>query len=152
MNLQIRSLDAPENRPSWVRLALNGIVYVLALVLFVAIYGARLRSVGLGHHGHAHLDLALAGAVARPQRADHAHLALCRHHRPGDGELTWTTNYLNLPNPVGGALLLVAFYGLAGIVQQYLGRQLSRRVLWEYGAVIVAGLLVLAGYAFWIRY
>ncbi len=68
------------------------------------------------------------------------------------GELTWTTNYLNLPNPVGGALLLVAFYGLAGIIQQYLGRQLSRRVLWEYGAVIAAGLLALGGYALWIRH
>lgn len=152
VNLQIRSLDAPENRPSWVRLALNGIVYVLALVLFVAIYGARLRSVVSATTVmliSTWLSLELLRGLNEQITRTWLYAGIIGLAM---GELTWTTNYLNLPNPVGGALLLVAFYGLAGIVQQYLGRQLSRRVLWEYGAVIVAGLLVLAGYAFWIRY
>lgn len=151
VNLQLHSMDVSENRPPWVRLALNGIVYTLALVLFVAVYSARLRSVVSATtimfiSGLLSLEL-LRGLNERISRL-WLYAALIGLML---GEITWSLNYTSLPNPVGGGLLLMVFYGLASIVQQYLSRQLSRRVLVEYGAVIVVGLLALAGYALWIR-
>jgi hypothetical protein len=60
------------------------------------------------------------------------------------GQLTWVLNYSRLSSPQGGALLLLAFYTLAGLMQQYLAGRFDRQVVQEYGAVALIGVLLLA--------
>jgi hypothetical protein len=60
------------------------------------------------------------------------------------GEITWALNYWPLNGLFGGAFLLSAFYFLIGILSHHLGGRLSRRMMAEYGAVAVAGTVLIA--------
>jgi hypothetical protein len=117
--------------------------YGLALPLFVVIYYTRSRS-ALSATG----ILLVSGMVA---------LALLRQ-KPETilrtwlfaaviglslGQITWTLNYWRIGALQAGLLLLVALYILIGLAQQQLLGSLSRRVLWEFGAVSVIALLVI---------
>jgi hypothetical protein len=59
------------------------------------------------------------------------------------GELTWALNYAGLPLQVGGGFLLLTFYVLSSLIQQYLWKRLNRRVLAEYGTVYAVGVMSL---------
>jgi hypothetical protein len=58
------------------------------------------------------------------------------------GEVTWALNYWAVGQLVGGLLLLLTFYVLTGVGQQYLARRLSRRVLLEFVIISTIGLLL----------
>ncbi|MGN6563667.1 MAG: DUF5656 family protein, partial [Thermomicrobiales bacterium] len=49
------------------------------------------------------------------------------------GEITWALNYWPLTGWTGGALLLIAFYLLAGLILAQVREGLRRRDLLEYG-------------------
>ena len=51
------------------------------------------------------------------------------------GEVTWALNYWPLTGWTGGALLLIAFYLVAGLILAQTGAGVRRRDLLEYGAV-----------------
>lgn len=119
-------------------------VYLVALMLYIALYGARLRSV-LSATGILLLSAGLA-------------LELYRHTGASTGrvwlyglltgalmsELTWGLNYTRANARVGGAFLLVAFYVLTGLAQQSLWGRLTRRVALEFAAIALVGLAALA--------
>jgi hypothetical protein len=131
----------PRHRPA--RLILNGITYGAALVLFVFLYGSRLRSA----------ISATGVAVASAMLA----LELLRSHEPTPwrtwlyagvtgllmGEWAWALNYAGLDPRAGGALLLLIFFAATGLAQQHLWGRLTRRVALEFALVLVAGLVLL---------
>jgi len=58
------------------------------------------------------------------------------------GEITWALNYWPLNGFLGGAFLLASFYFLIGTFSQHLQGRLNGRLLLEYGAVSVAGVIL----------
>ncbi|MBI3914452.1 MAG: hypothetical protein HY327_09770 [Chloroflexi bacterium] len=134
------SIDTTDRWYRAARLGTNFAVYLIALILFAAIYGLKLRSlfsstiIAIGA-GLLALEL-LRGAEQDFRRtwlyAAVVGLAL--------GELAWAFNYWNLTGFTGGALLLIFFYVLVGLVQQYLWKRLNPIVLLEFAMIVVAAL------------
>ncbi|MDQ3700065.1 MAG: hypothetical protein M3442_03980 [Chloroflexota bacterium] len=60
------------------------------------------------------------------------------------GEITWALNYWPLNGLFGGAFLLSTFYFLIGLLSHHLQRRLSRRLMAEYGVVVMVGTLLIA--------
>ena len=128
----------------WVQVAL---IQLTAVILFTVIYDARLRSLV---SGTAVLLVAtlLAARLFWPLTPDlrqtfmYASIVGLLL-----GQMTWVFNYWRLSGLQGGFLLLLLFYGLTGLLQQYLAGQFEdarngRRILLEYGGVIMIGLLL----------
>lgn len=141
---EVDSAAQDVNWRTWVQIVL---VHLTAVILFIVIYDARLRSLV---SGTAVLLIAtlLAARLFWPLTPDLGQtflyaaivgLAL--------GQMTWVFNYWRLSGLQGGFLLLLLFYSLTGLLQQYLAGQFGdegngRRILFEYGGVIVIGLLL----------
>ncbi len=142
LQLATQSLYSAPRRG--LRLVLNAAAYAIGFVLFSLIFGARQRSLL-----SATAVLAVSGLLA---------LELLRNTetaawRPwlyaaltalAMGELTWVLNYTRLSDRTGGAVLLLAFYVLTGLTQQYLWERLTRRVVAEYAVVLALGLAVIS--------
>lgn len=134
--LQARSAEEDVGRA---RLILNAITYALALLVFTAIYGMRLRS--------------MLSATALSVSATLLAAELFRDiDTPIDqvwgwsalvglliGETTWALNYTRLSPRAGAVLLLAAFYALSGIIQQHLWQRLDRRSVAEFVVALLAG-------------
>lgn len=140
---QYYTVDLTNPRYNQARLALNVITYAGMLLLFLFLYGARLRSL-LSATGVALAAGALAVELFRgpDQKARRiwlygAMVGLVL------GELTWALNYYIVDVRLGSAFLFLVFYTLTGLVQQYLWGRLNRHVALEYGMVCAAGLVVL---------
>lgn len=126
------------------RLLLNLVTYLSALVLFTAVYEAKLRSLL-----SASLVALFAGILA---------LALLRGDRSTTyrtwslaaicglvlGEATWVLNYWGVTGLAGGGLLLLIFYVFGGLSQQRILNRFNRAVLLEFAVVGGIGLVVLA--------
>jgi hypothetical protein len=125
------------------------LTYLAALGLFTLIYQIKERSViaalstalvaGL-------LSLApLRGAGAPRQRtvlyAVLIGLAL--------GEVTWALNYWVVKELVGGAVLLLLYYVLVGLIEIVLRGELNRKLLAEYLVVGIVGFLFILSTAPW---
>ncbi len=131
-----------QTRIHWSYLWQQFIGFGVALLFFIIIYRTRSRS-ALSATG----IMLMSGMVA---------LALLRYRRESLGktwlfalvvglslgQITWALNYWRTNALTVGLLLLLIFYVLIGLAQQQLRRQLSRRALWEFGAV---ALVTLAG-------
>jgi len=132
------------------RLVLNVVVYVTALFLFVTVYASRVRSI-VSATGILIVSGMLALDLFRipPNRASRIWLyaglvALTM------SQLTWGLNYVRIDARVGGAFLLLVFYLLTGIIQQYLWRRLTPRILMEYSVVGLVGMILVSGIARWL--
>jgi hypothetical protein len=127
----------------WPRLWQQFIGYAMTLIFFIVIYQTRNRSAV-----SATAILAVSGMVA---------LALLRQS-PNQisktwlfaavvglslGQITWALNYWRTGALNAGLLLFLIFYILVGLAQQHLQGALSRRTLWEFGAIAAVGLLVI---------
>src|SRR5262245_3948813 len=121
------------------RLGLQTITLLLAFSLFSAAYYSRLRFLYSG------VLIGVTGALLA--------YALLQWTPPRRGllslagvvglmlaEATWALNYWAASFLLGGALLLVIFHVVAGLLQHHLESTLSRRLLWEYG-LLGGGLL-----------
>jgi hypothetical protein len=143
-----RADDAPE-AGALPRQLLSLLTYLAALGLFTLIYQIKERSViaaiatalvaGL-------LSLALLrGAGASRQRtilyAVLIGMAL--------GEVTWALSYWVVKELVGGAVLLLLYYVLVGLIEIVLRAELSRRLLAEYIGVGIVGFLFILSTAPW---
>ncbi len=137
------TVDRHDSQYLTARLGLNAWAYLVALILFVLIYSAKSRSlvsatavtlVGtllalelLRGAGRGFGRTALYAAIA----------GLCT------GEIIWAMNYWRISGVTGGLILLLGFYVATGVVNQQLQGRINRRVLIEYGAVALIGLLIL---------
>lgn len=144
---QYVTIDLNDRAYNAARLGVNLIVYLVAWILFTAVYSLKVRS----------LFSAPAMGIASGLLA----LELLRSSEATFGrtwlyatliglvmaEIVWALNYWNLSGFVGGILLLTVFYAATGILQQYLWGRLNRIVLIEF-ALVVLGAWVLI---FWLR-
>jgi len=129
------------------RLALNGLAYLLAFVLFYILYSTRARSMvtATGATFVAFLlalDLLSVADVKVERVALYAALVGLLV-----GEANWVLNYWRLTNWGGGLFLLLTFYLAAGVAHQHLLDQLSPRVLLEFGLVAGAALAIIVVFA-----
>lgn len=137
------TIDLREPVYPFARLGLNLATYLVALLLFSAIYALKIRSIlsapisGLVA-GLLALDL-LRGSEADVRRtwlyATAVALAM--------SETVWALNYWNVDALVGGAMLLLIFYVLTGLAQQYLWGHLRWRLLLEFALVLAAAIFLL---------
>jgi hypothetical protein len=141
---EVDSAVVDFNWRPWVQVAL---VQLTAVILFTVIYDARLRSLV---SGTAVLLIAtlLAARLFWPLTPNLSQtFAYAAIVGMALGQMTWVFNYWRLSGLQGGFLLLLLFYGLTGLLQQYLAGQFEderngRRTLLEYGGVILIGLLL----------
>jgi len=133
----------PEDRLSGpARLALNLAVYLVAFLVFTTIYSAKARSLLSASTLVAMstlLALELLRGTERGVLRSWFFALICGLIM---GEMIWVLNYWVVGQLVGGLLLLLAFYMLTGICQQYLARRLSRRVLLEFVITTTIGLIL----------
>jgi hypothetical protein len=142
--LQLATQSLYTTRRRGLRLALNGIAYAMAFVLFVLIFGARQRSL-LSATAVLAVSSLLALELLRNTETATWRTWLCAASVGlAMGELTWVLNYTRLADRTGGALLLLIFYVVTGLTQQHLWGRLDRRVLAEYVAVLGLGIAVIA--------
>ncbi len=134
------TIDLSHPAYSFARLGLNLATYLIALLLFGAIYALKVRSVlsapviAVGA-GLLALEL-LRGSEADVRRtwiyAAAVGLAM--------GETLWAINYWNVSILSGSVTLLLMFYVLTGLAQQYLWGHLHWRLLVEFALVILAAI------------
>jgi hypothetical protein len=137
------TVDPTDRRYLVARLGLNAWAYFVALVIFVLIYSAKARSL-LSATGVTLLSTLLALEFLRSAGRGFARTALyaaiaglCT------GEIVWAMNYWRISGITGGLILLLGFYVATGLANQQLQGRLTRRVLIEYAAVALLGLVVL---------
>lgn len=136
------SVDLQDPLYASARLGLNLAVYLAALALFQTIYALKLRSIlsaPLIGVGAALLALELLRASESDVRRTWLYAATVGLAL---GEALWALNYWNANALLGGVTLLVLFYLLTGLAQQYLFGKLSWRTIVEF-AIVVTVIIVL---------
>jgi len=133
--------DAPA-AGRW-RLLLNVIAYLLAFGLFAMIWETRMRSLitaTLMTLAALLLSIDLLWATRAGARRVLLHsLAVALVV----GECAWALNYWRASTAVAGLALVLIFYALSGVAAQHLFGKLTRRVLVEFGVVVVVAILLL---------
>ena len=123
--------------------AVRVVVYLLALIVMVLIYGTKERGLFIGP------PVGLVGALATwyllgDTPADSRRRVLLA---VGVGlllaEFTWAFGYWDVVPLVGGAGLWLAFYVLSGVVEHAASLTLDRRIGAEYALVALIGALVI---------
>src|SRR5215216_1230732 len=145
---QDRELD-DHSEERWTALAYALILYLIAFVLFVVIYGWRdpliLSALGCGV-----CAALLAAALYRPTRARRRRVwlfagltGLCV------AELTLAVGAWIVAGLLGGAFLLLYFYVAAGLIHAHLDGSLDTRLVIEYGFVGLIGLVLIISTTPW---
>jgi hypothetical protein len=120
------------------------VVYVVALVLTVLVYGTKERGlviappVGLLAAAGTWYFLGDTSVDARRRLVLAAGVGLMM------AELTWAFGYWNVPSLVGAAGLWLGFYVLSGVVEHGASLSLDRRIATEYALVAAVGALVIS--------
>ncbi|MGD8465848.1 MAG: hypothetical protein PVI09_18455 [Anaerolineae bacterium] len=137
------TVDPANRRYLAARLSLNAWAYLVALLLFVLIYSAKARSL-ISATGVTLVSTLLALEFLRSAGRSFGRTALyaviaglCT------GEIVWAMNYWRIQGITGGLILMLGFYVATGLANQQLQGKLTQRVLIEYAAVALIGLVVL---------
>lgn len=136
------TIDLRDPAYSFARLGLNLAAYLFVLMLFGAIYALKVRSIL-----SAPITAVLAGLLGlellRGSEADVRRTWLyAAAVGLAMGEAIWALNYWNVSALVGAVAMLLFFYVLTGLAQQYLWGHLRWRILLEFAVVIVAALVL----------
>ncbi|GAC1327687.1 MAG: hypothetical protein NVSMB2_27060 [Chloroflexota bacterium] len=136
-------LDRHPPRTGVVYIAVRILVYFLALVGLVLIFGTKQRGLIIAP------PIALVGTVATwyllgDTPADGLRrLSLSVGVGFVLGQLTWAFGYWNVAALVGGAGLWLGFYVLSGVAEHGASSTLDRHVALEYAVVALIGALVI---------
>lgn len=136
------SLDVDHRLYGVTQLALTGLAYATALVLFTAIYAAKERALV-----SATLSSAVAGALALRLLWMHSRqlpraLLYAAIVGIGVGECVWALGYGRATPLAAGLLLLLLFYIGTGLSQSAIEKTFSRRTLVEFGIVAAIALVI----------
>jgi hypothetical protein len=123
----------------WAQLVL---VHLVAFMLFSRIYDLRARSL-LSATAVMLVTTLLAARLFWPT-VDRPARAFMYAAIPGIllGQMTWVLNYWPLTSLQGGLILLIFFYVVVGLLQQFLAGRFDRRIVIEYVGVAAVALLV----------
>lgn len=137
------TIDLRDPAYSFARLGLNLAVYMIALLFFGLIYALKVRSI-LSAPVTAVLAGLLGLELLRGSEADvrrtWLYAAACGLAM---GEAIWALNYWSVSALVGAVGLLLFFYVLTGLSQQYLWGHLRPRVLLEFAAVLIVAIALI---------
>jgi hypothetical protein len=132
---------APRRGVAYV--AIRVVVYLIALVAMVLIYGTKARGIFIAP------PIAMIGALgtwyllgdtpADPRRR----IILAAGVGLLMGQLAWAFGYWNVAALVGGAGLWLGFYVLSGVVEHAASLNLDQRIAAEYALVALIGALVI---------
>ncbi|HVC32434.1 MAG TPA: hypothetical protein VNL16_02880 [Chloroflexota bacterium] len=142
--------DPASPRYRRARLILNLIAWVIAFALFSAIFAPKVRSIVsataiLVASALIAAELFRGAGRGSVQPVYVAVVALTL------GQVTWALNYWVLGALTGGAILLLVFYTLTGIIRSHLDGTLAPVVLTEHLAVVGAGLVAVIAGGLWLR-
>lgn len=144
MVAQYHAADQASPHRPLARVVVQVMAYAAALVLFVSLYGTRIRGALLGTGalllGFGLGLVLLSGGEARTRRV-WLYAAIVGLTT---GQLMLALNYFLLDERLAGALLLLVFYASAGLAQQQLWQRLTRRVVLEYATILLVGVGVIA--------
>jgi hypothetical protein len=140
---EYQQIPSPAAGKLWTRLWLQFIGYAVVLIFFIVIYQTRSRS-AVSATGTLIVSSVAALGLLRYSPAEigktwlfAAVIGLCM------GQITWALNYWRTGALNAGLLLFLIFYLLVGLAQQQLLGSITRRTLWEFGAIASIGLVVI---------
>ena len=146
---QDRDIAVMEDAGGWGKLLLSLLTYVAAFALFTMVYQTKERSL-VTATSTAALAALLSVVLLRSAPASFTRTALYAVLIGlAAGEVTWALNYWVVLALVGGAVLLLVFYVLVGVVDGILHGELNRRLLIEYSSVGLLGFLLILSTGPW---
>jgi hypothetical protein len=126
----------------WIaRVALNLIAYAVGALLYVAIYGMKVRSL-LSATGMVFASVLLALELLRGQEAKRTWLYASVSGLIM-GELLWALNYWGVGAMAGGSILLLSFYLVSVLLRQNVYGEVRRSLVLELLLVVGVGLALL---------
>ena len=148
---QYRTVRSTDRHYRSARLALNFAVYLAAFVLFLVVYGDKSRSL-LSATTILLVSALLALELLRGGTKDTLGAWLYAGITGVVmGQITWALNYWTVSPVAGGAFLLLVFYFVTGVSRQHLWGRLTRRTVFEYAVVALAGVVVITHYIDWLQ-
>jgi hypothetical protein len=146
---QDREIALADDTTGWPKVLLSLLTYVAAFAVFTMIYQTKERSLVTATSTAALaalLSMVLLRGTPSPRKRTVLYAGLIGL---AAGEVTWALNYWVVLALVGGAVLLLVFYVLVGLVEGILQGELSRRLLIEYSSVGLLGFLLILSTGPW---
>ncbi|MFQ5813796.1 MAG: hypothetical protein ACE5I2_11520 [Anaerolineae bacterium] len=144
---EYRTVDTSAPGYRAVRLGLNFVAYLTALVLFVLIHGSQAPGFLMAAAalvGSSLLALDLLHGIRQSLKRTGLYALIVGLVM---GEIAWALSYLTLNSLTAGIFLLLLFYLITGLARQGLLKLLSRRILVEFALVALIGLVLLLKHA-----
>lgn len=132
------------------RNVLNLIAYVIAFVLYSAIFAPKYRSI-LSATAVLVATALICAELFRGAGNARSHSLWVGVVAFAMSQVTWALNYWVLGALAGGAILLLVFYTLTGVIRSYLNGTLAPRVLSEHLIVAGTGLAAVVVGGLWLR-
>lgn len=143
---EYRTADPAAPGYKAVRLGLNFIAYLTALVLFALIHESKatgLLMAAAALAGSSLLALDLLHDIQQSFRRTSLYALIVGLVM---GELVWVLSYSQVNSLTAGIFLLLTFYLITGLARQGLLKLLNRRILIEFALVALIGLILLLKY------
>jgi hypothetical protein len=117
--------------------------YAITLLFFIVIYQTRSRSAVSATGVLLVSGIAALALLRQPPKQILQTWLFAAVIGLSLGQITWALNYWRTGALNAGLLLFLIFYVLVGLAQQQLLGTLSRRSLWEFGAVSAVALVII---------
>lgn len=147
--IQDREISVQDEPTGWPKLILSLLTYVAAFALFTMIYQTKERSLVTATSIAALAALLSMVMLRSAPSLRKRTLLYAAVVGLAAGEVTWALNYWVVLPYVGGAVLLLIFYVLIGLVDGILNEELSRRLILEYSGVGLLGFLLILSTGPW---
>ncbi len=148
---EYREVDPADPGYGNARLTLNLVTYVAAFVLYVSILGTRTRSL-ISATAVVLVTIPLCLELLRSTEKSFDRTWIFAFLTGlVMGEMTWALNYWSVSGLIGGTMLVLIFYVVTGIAQQYLLGRLTRRVLLEFAVTACVGFALVLTFTSWLR-
>ena len=126
-----------------VQAGMTFLAYTVALVVFISIYGAHVRTALSGTTTSVAGFLLAMSLLRWPEDRTDARWPYAVMAALIIGLATWGLNRASLNGVTGGGVLLLEFYVVTGIARQLIQRDFTLRVLVEFAVVVTVGLLLI---------
>jgi hypothetical protein len=147
---EYQTYDQSGRRYREARNVLNLIAYVISFVLYSAIFAPKYRSI-LSATAVLIATALISAELFRGAGKPGSHRLWVGIVAFAMSQVTWALNYWVLGALAGGAILLLVFYTVTGIVRSYLNGSLAPRVLSEHLMVAGAGMAAVVVGGLWLR-